>query len=131
MRPVGARTHVEERGRRRGRWLLSREMELSLPYEAYKRYILCMSPHPLSVSDARQRLAAVIEQATTTGEPVYLERHGRRVAAVIGAEQLDQLIELAEDMADIRAAEEARHEMRETAALLIPWEQAKVDLGLS
>ncbi|TQM43142.1 hypothetical protein [Pseudonocardia cypriaca] len=35
---------------------------------------------------------------------------------------------LAEDAADIQAAEEARAEMRETGATPIPWEQIKADL---
>ena len=38
---------------------------------------------------------------------------------------------LAEDMADILAAEEARAEMQATGEAPIPWEQVKVDLGLT
>lgn len=53
------------------------------------------------------------------------------MAAVIDADDLDRLIELAEDMADIRAAEQARAEMKETAAASIPWEEVKADLGLA
>ena len=64
-------------------------------------------------------------------EPVYLSRRGRRVAAVIGADDLDRLIELAEEMADIRAAEEAREEMRRTKEEPIPWSEVKADLGLT
>jgi hypothetical protein len=37
---------------------------------------------------------------------------------------------LAEDAADIQAAEEARAEMRETGAAPIPWERVKAELGL-
>ena len=45
--------------------------------------------------------------------------------------ELDEaLLELAEDMADIRAAEAARAEMRETGKTPIPWEDVKADLGL-
>jgi prevent-host-death family protein len=86
---------------------------------------------PLTVSQARQQLASIIDRARAEHAPVYLERHGQRVAAVIDADDLDQLIELAEDMADIRAAEAARQEMRETAETPIPWEQVKADLGLT
>ena len=39
-------------------------------------------------------------------------------------------MELAEDMADIRAAEESREEMRRTQKEPTPWEQVKADLGL-
>jgi hypothetical protein len=42
----------------------------------------------------------------------------------------DEALTLAEDAADIQAAEEARAEMRDSGATPIPWEQVKVDLGL-
>lgn len=89
-----------------------------------------MEDDALSISDARDQLAAVIDRARTEHRPVFLSRRGRRVAAVIDADDLDRLLELAEDMADIRAAEEARAEMRETGAAPIPWEEVKADLGL-
>lgn len=85
----------------------------------------------LSVSDARTQLAEVIDRARADHQPVYLARRGRRVAAVIDADDLDRLIELAEDMADIRAAEQARAEMKATGAAPIPWEEVKADLGLT
>jgi hypothetical protein len=54
------------------------------------------------------------------------------VAAVIDADDLDNvLVELAEDMADIRAAATARAEMQATGEAPIPWEQVKADLGLA
>ncbi|MGX6448709.1 type II toxin-antitoxin system Phd/YefM family antitoxin [Patulibacter sp. S7RM1-6] len=90
-----------------------------------------MAAVPYTVSDARQRLASIIDQAREDHEPVYLERRGRRIAAVIDADDLDRLLELAEDMADIRAAEAARTERRETAAAPIPWDEVKADLGLT
>lgn len=85
---------------------------------------------PLSVSDARDQLAAIIHRAQTEHEPVYLSRHGRRVVAVIDADDLERLIELAEDMEDIRAAEQSREEMRRTQSEPIPWDEVKADLGL-
>ncbi|MBG6059454.1 prevent-host-death family protein [Cryobacterium sp. MP_M5] len=85
---------------------------------------------PVSVSDARGQLAAIIDRARTEHEPVFLSRRGRRVAAVIDSEDLERLIGLAEDMADIRAAEESREEMRRTRAEPTPWDQVKADLGL-
>ncbi len=89
-----------------------------------------MASPPLPVSEARQQLASIIDRACSEHEPVYLARRGRRVAAVIDADDLDRALELAEDMADIRAAETARAEMQETAEAPIPWEQVKADLGL-
>ncbi len=85
----------------------------------------------VTVSEARGHLAAMIDRARSEHEPIYLARRGRRVAALIDADDLDELLELAEDMADIRAAEAARQEMRATGEAPIPWEQVKADLGLT
>ena len=84
----------------------------------------------LKVSDARAQFAAVIERARTHHEPVYVTRRGRRITAVIDADDLDTLLALAEDMADIRAAEQARAQMEATGEAPIPWDGAKVELGL-
>ena len=90
-----------------------------------------MPPDPsLTVSEARQQLASIIDRARDEHTPVYLARRGRRVAAIIDADDLDTIMELAEDMADIRAAEAARAEMEATREAPIPWEQVKADLGL-
>ena len=86
---------------------------------------------PVTVSEARRELASIIDRVRAEHAPIYLARRGRRVAAVIDADDLDQILELAEDMADIRAAEAARAEMRETGEAPIPWEQVKADLGLT
>lgn len=86
---------------------------------------------PLSVSEARRQLAAIIDRVGAEHAPVYLARRGRRVAAVIDADDLDRILALAEDMTDIRAADEAREEMRATGDAPIPWEQVKADLGLT
>ena len=94
----------------------------------YNKYI--SSTTALTVSEARQQLAAVIDRARAEHQPVYLERRGRRIAAVIDADDLDSILELAEDMADIRSAEAARAEMRATGEAPIPWEEVKADLGL-
>ena len=85
---------------------------------------------PISVSDARRQLAAIIDQARSEHGPIYLARRGRRVAAVIGSEDLETIMALAEDMSDILAAEAAREEMASTGQEPIPWEQVKADLGL-
>ena len=85
----------------------------------------------LAVSEARQQLAPIIDRARAEHSPIYLARRGRRVAAVIDADDLDNVLELAEDMADIRAAAAARAEMRATGEAPIPWEQVKADLGLA
>jgi prevent-host-death family protein len=85
----------------------------------------------LTISDARTQLAAIVDQARARHEPVYVTRRGRRIAAVIDADDLDRLLALAEDMADIRAAEQARAEMTATGESPIPWDEVKADLGLA
>jgi len=83
----------------------------------------------MTVSQARTNFADVIERARHGGEPVYLTRHQRPVAAVIDPAQLERLTQAAEDLADIRAAQEARQEMA-AGAPAIPWDDVKRDLGL-
>ena len=90
-------------------------------YDWYNLYM-----REVSVSEARERLADVIDEARRQHEPVYLHRRGKRLAAVIDAEDLDRLIELAEDAVDISEARAALEEEGES----IPWEEVKADLGL-
>ncbi|HRD61937.1 MAG TPA: type II toxin-antitoxin system Phd/YefM family antitoxin [Nocardioides sp.] len=85
----------------------------------------------MRLSDARGRLANVVDQARIEHEPAYLTQGGRRVAAVVDAGQLEQLIEAAEDLADIQAATAARTEIHETGEAPITWDQVKADLGIT
>ena len=84
----------------------------------------------MTVSDARARLADVVDAARVGHDPVYLTRRGHRVAAVIDADDLDLLIAAAEDLADIEAAQRARAEIVDGEPA-VPWEQVKADLGLA
>jgi prevent-host-death family protein len=54
----------------------------------------------ITVSDARARLADIVDAARVAHDPVYLTRRGQRVAAVIDANDLERLIASAEDLAD-------------------------------
>lgn len=83
----------------------------------------------LTVTDARARLADVVDLARVHHAPVYLTRRGRRVAAVIDSADLDRLLEAAEVLADIHAAREARAEI--AADGTVPWDEVKADLGLA
>ena len=85
----------------------------------------------LTITESRKQLASIIDQVRTEHEPIFITRRGRRVAAVIDADDLDTIVELAEDMSDIRAADAARTEMKETGEQPIPWEDVKADLGLA
>ena len=80
----------------------------------------------VTVSEARDHLADVIDQARREHEPVYLHRRGKRLAAVIDADDLDRLTELAEDALDLAEARAAMEEEGED----IPWEELKAELGL-
>lgn len=85
----------------------------------------------MSLTEARARLAEVVDEARVAHDPVFLTRRGRKVVAVIDADDLKRLIEASEDLADIRAAQAARAEMAETGEAALPWEQVKADLGLT
>lgn len=83
------------------------------------------------MTHARSRLSEAVDTARVSHEPVYLLRRGRRVAALIDAEDLARLIEAAEDLEDIRAANDARVEMKENGETPVPWEEVKAELGLA
>jgi prevent-host-death family protein len=85
----------------------------------------------ISVTQARKELAEIIDRARVEHEPVYLVRHGHRIAAVLDVVDYERLVALAEDMSDILAAREARDEMRQTGVTPIPWDDVKADLGLA
>ena len=82
----------------------------------------------LTVAAARARLADVVDEVRKHHRPVFLTRRGRRVAAVIDAEDLNRLLGTAEGLADIEAARAARAEV--SAQGSIPWDRVKADLGL-
>ncbi len=84
----------------------------------------------MTVTDAQARLANVVDIAQVGHGPVYLTRRGRRVAAVVDAEDLDRLIAAAEDLADLTAAAAARAEIA-SGQPPIPWEDVRADLGLA
>ena len=84
-----------------------------------------MSDLPVSV--ARSRLDDVVDDARASHEPVFLTRRGRRVAAVIDADDLERLTQAVEDLADIEAPDAARAEIAEYGT--IPWGEVKAGLG--
>lgn len=83
----------------------------------------------MTVSDARARLADAVDGARTSHAPIYLTRRGRRIAALIGAEDLERLLDAADDLADIEASRLAREEVAESGT--IPWAKVRDDLGLA
>ena len=81
----------------------------------------------LPVSVACNRLDEIVDDVGARHEPVLLTRRGRRVAAVIDADDLERLTQAAEDLADIEAADAARAEIAKHGT--IPWAEVKADLG--
>jgi prevent-host-death family protein len=80
----------------------------------------------LAVSEARDHFAEAIEQARRSGEPVYVTRHGRRVAVIVDADAYERVVEAAEDAEDHRELQAERAEDD-----YVPWDEVKADLGLA
>lgn len=82
----------------------------------------------IAITDARDRLASVVDQARKS--PVYFTRRGVKLVAVVDADYFDELLDAAEELADIRAASRAWEEAQTVGETPIPWEGAKKELGL-
>lgn len=59
----------------------------------------------VAVSDARNRLADVIEESRRSGEPISVTRRGKRVAVILESEAFDRLVDCADDAQDRRDLE--------------------------
>lgn len=79
----------------------------------------------VAVSEARSRLAEVIEEARRSGEPVSVTRRGRRIAVILDSEAFDRLVDIADDVEDRRALHAARADDD-----YVPWDEVKAALGL-
>jgi len=82
----------------------------------------------IAITEARGRLASIVDEARTA--PVYLTRRHRPVAVVVDPSQLAQLLEDAEELADIRAVDAAWEETQRLDETPIPWDEVKRELGL-
>jgi len=80
----------------------------------------------MPLSQAREELAELVNLVHYRNERVILLRHGRPVAALVSAEDLE-LLERLEDAADLRAVEEAFTDP-ENQAPPVPWDELKTDL---
>lgn len=79
----------------------------------------------MTATDAREHFSEAL--AASRREPVFITRHGKRVAALVTAEFYDRAIEALEDAEDIASARAALDEDGPS----IPWEVVKADLGLA
>ncbi len=79
----------------------------------------------LPATKAREQFADVINRVTYRGERVVLERHGKRVAALVPVQDLE-LLEALENRLDLEAARAALAEKGPS----IPWSKLKAELGI-
>lgn len=77
------------------------------------------------MSEARNRLADVIEEAQRSGEPISVTRRGRPVAVILDPDTFDRLVDIAEDVDDRRELAAVRAEDD-----YVPWDEVKAALGL-
>ena len=81
----------------------------------------------LSVSDARETLSDIVNRVAYSGERVMLHRHGKPVAALVSAADLELLAAL-EDRIDL---DEARKALKEAGRKrTVAWSKLKSELDL-
>ncbi len=81
----------------------------------------------LRTTEARERLAEVLNRVAYAKDRVRITRRGKQIAAVVPIEDLD-LIERLEDQIDLEEAMEALSEAREKGT--VPLEKIRAELGL-
>ncbi|WP_375742922.1 type II toxin-antitoxin system Phd/YefM family antitoxin [Corallococcus interemptor] len=82
----------------------------------------------VSITEARDDLAELLNRAAYGKERLVLTRHGKRLVAVIPFEDL-QALEALEDRRDIQKADAARRESEGQPR--VAWKQVKAELGLT
>ena len=95
-------------------------------YEMYKPADQHSVGH-VTVSEARQDFAELVNRAAYGHERVRVVRRGREIAAIVPIEDVE-LLERLEDQVDLDAARAALADLENAA--VIPWEQVKAELGL-
>ena len=79
------------------------------------------------VSEAREHLADLVNRAAYRRERIALGRRGRKIAAIVSAEDLE-LLEALEDAADLRLIAEALADPA-NAKSPIPWDVIEAELA--
>jgi prevent-host-death family protein len=92
-------------------------------YNTYRRIVM----ETLNTTDAREKLAEVLNRVAYAKDRVRITRRGREIAAVVPIEDLE-LIERLEDKIDLQEAEQALAEARDKGT--IPLEKIREELGL-
>jgi len=93
------------------------------PYGTYKAYNSYMIP----VSEAREQLADLVNRVAYRRERITLGRRGKKIAAIVSAEDLD-LLEALEDAADLRLIAEALADPANKRPP-IPWSVLEAELA--
>ncbi len=81
----------------------------------------------VSVSEARETFAELVNRAAYRRERVLVARRGRPIAAIVPIEDVE-FLERLEDEYDLEAAREALADPENASE--IPWERVKAELGL-
>jgi len=81
----------------------------------------------LNTTDAREKLAEILNRVAYAKDRVRITRRGKEIAAVIPIEDLE-FIERLEDEMDLQEAEKALVEAREKGT--VPLEEIRKELGL-
>ncbi len=108
-----------EKGPRHG----SGRTDRGWPYGRYKTYNSYMIP----VSEAREQLADLVNRVAYRHERITLGRRGKKIAAIVSAEDLD-LLEALEDAADLRLIAEALADPANKRPP-IPWSVVEAELA--
>lgn len=85
--------------------------------------------HDVPITDARDRLADVVNEAAYTGQVTYLTRRGRRLAAIVSV-QAAEAAERWEDEQLGRMADDALAEMTRTGETPVALDEVRHELGL-
>jgi prevent-host-death family protein len=81
----------------------------------------------ISVVEARKRLPELMNRAFYAGDRAVIQRHGKKLAAVVSIEDLE-LLQALEDKLDLTAAKAALKAAGDKGT--VPWEKLKAELGL-
>jgi prevent-host-death family protein len=85
----------------------------------------------ITVTQARENLADLLNKAHYAGERIIVEKRGKKLAAIISIhdlELLDSLIEQKEDEIDNAAVEKELSKKRKSKT--VPWDTLKKELDL-
>jgi prevent-host-death family protein len=83
----------------------------------------------MSTAEARKHLRKVVDRAAHYKSRTIITRHGEKVAAVVPIEDL-RLIRQIEDKLDLATLKRVLRRARKGDDALIPWDQARKELGL-